>query len=629
MPALLRCLPLGILLVAGLLHSSEEKPAPPPPSAEELAKVRWTRRPVKLPLEHMRAAQEREKPLAGEREALGLRNASEEENAKILSALGRLPDSADEVDWDATCTRYMGSDPLSLNPIFRGNVSQTYLIEVIFAFPFGIDWNFETFADANVVESWETSADGLMERVVLRGDLTWSDGEPFTAEDIEFSFKTILDKRLGVTVVSLMASALKGVWALDRRTALYVHKERLPTNHLSMNWPIIPRHVYSKTLAEDASGQKSDRHVELAQIPVSNGPYTVVSRDASEIVIERRKDWHLNAAGETIRERPFFRRARFRILGDPATVLNELRAGGIEDALLLAKQWVSGTTDDLFFAERTKVRWPQWSIAYIAWNAKSNPPNPFFHDARVRRALAHAIDHDFLLNEHLFGIYQGGRGVFHPASPTADKSLKPLWKDRELSGRLLEEAGWTDSDADGVRDKLIEGVRIPFRFKLSVPSQGSGPEIAQLVQADLKKVGVAGEIELLDFAAFQKKNERREVVAGMQALSAGVDADTLRNLLETSAIQNGRNWTGYSNPRVDELFQKARRELDPAKRNALYAEIDRQVYEDQPMTVLLYPPTLWAFSKSLRGYRPSPRGFYSTSPGFLSMWKKKGPPARP
>src|SRR5688572_16747150 len=152
----------------------------------------------------------------------------------------------------------MGSDPLSLNPIFRGNVSQTYLIEIIFAFPFSVDWNFETFADANVVESWETSENGLMERVVLREDLTWSDGKPFTAEDIEFSCKTILDKRLGVTVVSLMASALRAVKAIDRRTVLYVHKERLPTNHLSMNWPIIAKHIYAETLAEDPTGQKSD-----------------------------------------------------------------------------------------------------------------------------------------------------------------------------------------------------------------------------------------------------------------------------------------------------------------------------------------------------------------------------------
>jgi peptide/nickel transport system substrate-binding protein len=523
----------------------------------------------------------------------------------------------------------MGSDPGSLNPIFRGNVSQTYLLEIIFAFPFSVDWNFKSFADANVVESWETSEDGLMERVVLREDLTWSDGKPFTAGDIEFSFKTILDGRLRVQAVNAVASALKGVKALDRRTVLYVHKERLATNDFNMTWPVIPKHLFAVTLAADPTGEKSDEHRQYAQMPVSNGPYVMVSRDGSDIVIERRKEWHLNAAGETIRERPFFRRVRFRILPEPATILNELKAGGIDDGMLNAKQWMSGTTDDIFHADRTKVRDRQWAIGYIAWNAKSNPPNPFFQDVRVRRGLAHAIDHEFLLNDFFYGLNEGGGGPYHPASPAADRTLKPLRKDLALADRLLSEAGWTDSDEDGVRDKLIDGVRVPFRFTLSVPNSGTGPEVAQLVQADLKKAGVVCQIELLEFVAFSGKTLRREVQAGMQAMGSAADPDLLRNLFETSAIETGRNSTGYSNPKVDELFQKARRELDPAKRNVLYAQIDRQVYEDQPMTVLLYPPTLWAFSKSLRGYRHSPRGFYSTSPGFLSMWKKKGPAARP
>jgi peptide/nickel transport system substrate-binding protein len=245
----------------------------------------------------------------------------------------------------------------------------------------------------------------------------------------------------------------------------------------------------------------------------------------------------------------------------------------------------------------------------------------------VRRALAHAIDHDFLLKDFFHGLYEGGLGPFHPEAPQADRTLKPLRRDMDLADRLLSEAGWTDSDEDGVRDKLVDGVRTPFRFKLSVPTAGTGPDVAQLVQADLKKIGVAAEIELLEWVAFQRKTQRREVQAGMQALGAAADGDALRNIFETAAIEKGRNSTGYSNPAVDRLFDEARRELDPAKRNALYARIDRQLFEDQPMTVLLYPPAMWAFSKSLRGYRPSPRGLYSTSPGFLSLWKKKDPGA--
>ena len=164
----------------------------------------------------------------------------------------------------------------------------------------------------------------------LREDLTWSDGKPFTAEDIEFSFKTILDGRLrgggGQRRGCRPEGKRKGARQEDRPLRPQGAGSR--SNDFSMNWPVIPKHLFAVTLAADPTGEKSEEHRKYAKMPVGNGPYVIVSRDMeSEIVIERRKDWHLNAAGEAIREKPFFRRVRFRILLEPATILNELRAG--------------------------------------------------------------------------------------------------------------------------------------------------------------------------------------------------------------------------------------------------------------------------------------------------------------
>jgi peptide/nickel transport system substrate-binding protein len=111
----------------------------------------------------------------------------------------------------------------------------------------------------------------------------------------------------------------------------------------------------------------------------------------------------------------------------------------------------------------------------------------------------------------------------------------------------------------------------------------------------------------------------------MQAMGTGTDPDTARNLWLTSSYAEGRNSTGYSNPRVDELFDQARREPDRDKRAALYAQIDSLIYEDHPMTMLFYTPTLWGFSTSLRGYTHSPRGFANVQPGFRAWWKVKAP----
>jgi len=100
-----------------------------------------------------------------------------------------------------------------------------------------------------------------------------------------------------------------------------------------------------------------------------------------------------------------------------------------------------------------------------------------------------------------------------------------------------------------------------------------------------------------------------------------------RNLVENSRdmiILCDRDGNiGYSNPAVDALLEAGRREFAREKRAPIYAEIDRRIHADDPITILLYQPSLWCFSKSLRGFRPSPKGFYGYLPGFHALWRKK------
>jgi peptide/nickel transport system substrate-binding protein len=234
-----------------------------------------------------------------------------------------------------------------------------------------------------------------------------------------------------------------------------------------------------------------------------------------------------------------------------------------------------------------------------------------------------ALEHDFLLKQVFFGIYRPGQGIFHPESWMAAKELQPFHRDVVRAEKLLEEAGWTDSDGDGVRDKKMDGRVVPFRFTLSCPNAGTGPRVAEQLQADLKSIGVECDIRLVEWVTFTRALTERKLDAYLMSMGTGVDPDTARNLWHSDAIEKGRNDVGYSNPRVDELLDRGRLELDRAKRAEIYAEVDRLIYRDQPITILLYQPTLWAFSKALRGYHPSPKGFYGYAPGFFAIWKKK------
>lgn len=127
------------------------------PTLEELQKIRWRSRPCIDFFEHLRKARAAEVSALSEAEALRLRNDGPEANAKILAALGRLPTSDDEVDWDATFQRFLGGDPVTLNPLIQQTQYEAWVNDLLFnVFPIGPDWNLDHYGDLDVIESWET-----------------------------------------------------------------------------------------------------------------------------------------------------------------------------------------------------------------------------------------------------------------------------------------------------------------------------------------------------------------------------------------------------------------------------------------------------------------------------------------
>jgi peptide/nickel transport system substrate-binding protein len=417
-----------------------------------------------------------------------------------------------------------------------------------------------------------------------------------------------------------MVQGLRAVKAYDERTVVYFQREPFVTNHLQLVWPILPKHAFEKALAEDPTLETSS----LNREPVTCGPYRLTLwRANQELVFERRDDWFLDASGKQIRRKPFFRQVRFRVIPQSAPRFLAFLAGDTDDTQLDSAQWEEDSTGQGFLDRGVKVRGDEWTYVYVGWNVRSVPPNPFFGDRRVRWAMSLALDHEFILEKMFFGIYRPGVGIFHPDSWMAAKGLEPVRKDLGRAEELLDEAGWKDSDGDGIRDKAIDGKVVPFRFRLSCPNAGSGPRVVEQFEDDLRLVGVDCRANLIEWNAFQEALQNRELEAFAMAMGAGVDPDTARNLWTTKAIEEGRNQVGFSDPKVDALLEEGRREHDPQKRAAIYAQVDRIIYEDQPVSILLYQPTLWAFSKSFRGYHPSPKGFYGFAPGFFSIWKAK------
>jgi peptide/nickel transport system substrate-binding protein len=257
-----------------------------PPSREELEKLKWTDGPIADVQEIGRKRADAIKALATEEEAVGLKNSNDETNRKIATALCRYPKNDDEVDWDATMNRY-DSAPTTLNPLLQSSRYEMDMNTLHAAGPWNFDAELKRFADADLVKRWRHGDD--VDLLELRDDLTWDDGTPYTAYDIEFSYHVIMDTRVPVPAQRSSAAELKWVKAYDAHTIVYFHKEALPTNIWNVEFSIIPKHIYEHSLGDDPSLTKSEWHVYWNRNPLASGAYRLQRcLSGKEVVFERR-----------------------------------------------------------------------------------------------------------------------------------------------------------------------------------------------------------------------------------------------------------------------------------------------------------------------------------------------------
>jgi peptide/nickel transport system substrate-binding protein len=238
--------------------------------------------------------------------------------------------------------------------------------------------------------------------------------------------------------------------------------------------------------------------------------------------------------------------------------------------------------------------------------------------------MSWAFDYDEFLKKITYGLYQPCRGTYHPTAWMFPKNgPEPYHQDLDKAEDLLDEAGWTDSDGDGIRDKEINGQRVPFVFSLLTYQTETGIQCATLMKECLAKIGITCNVKATEFTVLVDSTQKRNFDAAMGGWGAGTDPDLTRNLYATG---EARNYAGYSNKRVDELFKQGAREFDREKRAAIYGEIHNILWEDQPLTWLFYRNAFYGFSKKARGYNFSPRGPFDFSPGFESVYKAAASP---
>jgi peptide/nickel transport system substrate-binding protein len=404
----------------------------------------------------------------------------------------------------------------------------------------------------------------------------WHDGMPVTAHDVKFTVDLFSRPDVRTATSNTGFSQIESVEVLDDASFVLTFA---PNSVWHNHWyPGYWQVFYPKHLLEKLDPAKITEW-EFWKQPVGNGPFRYLRHTAKTMMeFEANPDFYLGKP----------RIDRVVIKFGPGS-LTELQAGNVDALRLTSPTAVWAIKDD----PRFQVYHESWDdiseVKSLIWNHR----NPLFSDARVRRAAAHAIDRHEL--RQVLNMWDDLPVVDVPFTESQYWSrdlVEPLAYDPELARRLLEEAGWSDKDGNGVRER--EGQE--FRFEMIVNERSQ--RTAVYVQEKLSRVGIQVNILTLDGGAHRERTyetQNFEVSLGAVWISPD-DIDMGLNVMlgKDSKI-------GYHNPEVIRLVNAMHEASDSETLGAIYRELAPIVQQEQPFTFLTFGVVTYAAHRRVKG----------------------------
>jgi peptide/nickel transport system substrate-binding protein len=444
-----------------------------------------------------------------------------------------------------------------------------------------------------LAESYEVSDDHMRITMRLRDDIVWHDGKPITTDDVKFTLDKIQDPKVAALNKAGYFNKLDRLEVVDDRTMVFHWKEPYaPSLYALTQLTPIPKHVYD---VPDFDKNPANRK------PVGSGPFKFDEWRMSQYISVVRND---NYHGKE----PYLDKVIFRVIEDDAVALNALKAGELDEMRMSQIQWERNTNDDDFNARFNKFYYYVPSYNYIGWNCRTE----WFKDRRVRLAMTKLFDRESINAKIYSGYAKMISGPFYINSWAYDRSVKPHPFDPQDAKRLLREAGWVDSDDDGIRDK--NGIK--FEFEMVIHA-GSMPamQFAELFQEELRKAGISMKIRRLEGATFFEKVDEGRFDACMLAWQLDLDPDIFDTFHSSQVPPKGLNHVFYSNARVDSLLELGRITFDQDTRAEIYHEVHRLMHLDQPYTFINTVPHKRPIHKRVKNIVISPNGPFDFYPG--------------
>ena len=472
--------------------------------------------------------------------------------------------------------------------------------------------DFETIP--GLAESWEGSEDGLTWTYTLREGLLWSDGEPLTADDVAYTINRSRDEEWFnhfATTQNLEATAIDDV-TLEVTTS--VPDPKLPT----LDVYIVPQHIYEGISADDLGTYE-------ATDGVASGPYSL-----SEL--RRGQDWTMTANPNYWAGEPTIDEVIFRLFTNPDAMVAALEQGEIDAAHNIPSGSVERLEEN---PDIEVVQGQQGGFDELAMNAGAGgigDGHPALEDVRVRQAIAHAVDKETIVDRVLNGLGEPADAM----SPSPDREWvpeieEPFAFDLDEANRILDEAGYEDTDGNGVREMPGGGEELTFRWAVRTEAENAQATY-ELVSGSLAEIGIDTEIETYNDTQLGPVIGRGEWDLFVWGWTPFVDPDPLLSYFLCDQVStdpedpldyyNDANWC---NEDYDALYEEQNQELDHDRRVEIVHEMLTLFYEEAAYSVLYYSPDLQAYrTDRFEGWlhQPAEIGpvlFSNTSPTYANL----------
>lgn len=482
--------------------------------------------------------------------------------------------------------------------------------------------------DVPSLENGKVAADGKSVTWTLKQDIKWGDGQSFTADDVLFTYQYIMNPDVKSSSAGSY-SEVESVEALDDYTVKVNFKQPTAAWYAPFVGPfgmIIPRHIF-----EEYNGANfADAAANLEAI--GTGPY---------FVAEYRKEDVLIIGGNAVStvkiiyeinpyyrepDKPFFSKLELQGGGDlnlagqaskeaavdfawnlalPEETLAEIESGGKMRVVAPASAFVERIMINFTDPNKETADGERSSLQF---------PHPFLSDLQVRRAIAMAIDREAIAAPYGRGGQLTTNILVEPSFFVSPKNAFEY--NPQKAAQLLEEAGWIDSNEDGVREK--NGVELRLVFQTSIQPLRQAAQ--EQVKKDLESIGFAVELKQVDASIFlgppkDTTDTRRQFYTDLEEFAfsnkSPDPAAYMAAWLCDQAAQKENdwslpNWSRYCNPEFDRLFHQAIAELDPEKRTELFVRMNELLIEDVAVIPLVNTTQPMAISMDIKGYESTP-----------------------